>query len=186
MHPTVERVPRSARARHRGADADQAMGTAHQEIERVWLLREHPQLPRDAERWVIEQGYLHAGASTEGRIRRITRPDGRITHVHTSKRGMGMVREEIEREIDASEFGQLWPSTEGRRIAKVRHRVRESGLVWEVDAFTSIPLHMAEVELPAADTPVGMPEWLCAAVVREVTDDPRYRNSSLALHGLPR
>lgn len=162
------------------------MGAAHQEIERVWLLRELPRLPSGAERWTIEQGYLQAGADVEGRIRRITHPDGRIAHVHTSKRGMGMVREEVERTIEASQFERLWPSTQGQRIAKVRHRVREGGLVWEVDAFTSLDLHMAEVELQATDAPADMPAWLRAVVVREVTEDPRYRNSSLALHGLPR
>lgn len=162
------------------------MGAAHQEIERVWLLRELPRLPHGAGRWVIEQGYLGADAGIEGRIRRITHPDGRIEHVHTSKRGLGMVREEVERVMEASEFERLWPSTRGQRIAKVRHRVPEGGLVWEVDAFTSLSLHMAEVELPAADASADLPSWLRAVVVREVTEDPRYRNSSLALHGLPR
>ena len=36
------------------------------------------------------------------------------------------------------------------------------------------------MELPAADTPVVFPPWLAAYVVREVTDDPAYLNSSLA------
>ena len=155
------------------------------EIERVWLLSAMPAIPRGAERWMIEQGYLDAASGTEGRVRSITHPDGRREFVHTLKSGEGLVREESERPLAAEDFDRLWPATLGRRIRKVRHRVREGALVWEVDEFLDWPLAMAEVELPDASAEVTHPAWLRAVLGREVTSDPRYRNSALAFRGLP-
>jgi CYTH domain-containing protein len=34
------------------------------------------------------------------------------------------------------------------------------------------------------DTIVEPPPWLAGWILREVTDDPRYRNSALALRGV--
>ena len=161
------------------------MGEPTYEIERVWLLSAVPAIPAGAERWTIEQGYLDAASGVEGRVRSITHPDGRREFVHTTKSGEGLVREERERPITAEEFDRLWPSTLGRRIRKVRHRVREGALVWEVDEFLDWPLAMAEVELPDASTEATPPAWLRAVLGREVTNDPRYRNSALAFRGLP-
>jgi len=158
---------------------------AQYEIERVWLLSACPQIPHGAERWQIEQGYLDAASGSEGRVRAITHPDGRREFVHTVKSGEGLVREESERAITPEEFDRLWPATVGRRIRKVRHRVREGAFVWEVDEFLDWPLAMAEVELPDAATEVTPPAWLRAVMGREVTNDPRYRNSALAFKGLP-
>lgn len=161
------------------------MGEPTYEIERVWLLSAVPEIPAGSERWTIEQGYLDAASGVEGRVRSITYPDGRRKFVHTIKSGEGLVREESERAITGEEFERLWPSTLGRRIRKVRHRVREGALVWEVDEFLDWPLAMAEVELPEASTEVTPPAWLRGVMGREVTNDPRYRNSALAFKGLP-
>lgn len=157
------------------------------EIERVFLLRGLPPLPERAEAHRIEQGYLEAGFPTappeefaEGRLRRWTRPDGRVERFHTTKRGSGIVREEIERSIDEAEFARAWPRTGRRRISKTRHRVPEGELIWEVDRFDDLPLVMAEVELPSVEHPLSIPAWLEGWIVREVSEDPRYRNSELA------
>ena len=161
------------------------MGTPTYEIERVWLLSALPAIPAGAERWTIEQGYLDREAGVEGRVRSITYPDGRREYVHTIKSGQGLVRQESERRITPEEFGQLWPATVGRRIRKIRHRVRDGALTWEVDEFLDWPLVMAEVELPDEAAEARPPAWLRSVMGREVTDDPRYRNSALAFKGVP-
>jgi adenylate cyclase len=160
------------------------------EIERVWVLTAAPTLPAGHEVWQIEQGYLPGSSLdqadfAEGRIRRITHPDGSVACVHTVKRGGGLVRQENERPIDADTFERLWPSTAGRRICKRRHRVEHGGLVWEVDQFLDWPLWMAEVELPDADHVPQVPAWLGQVLGREVTHDPRWRNFALAVQGPP-
>jgi CYTH domain-containing protein len=53
-------------------------------------------------------------------------------------------------------------------------------LTWEVDVFADRDLVLAEVELPAATTPVELPGWLRGSVVREVTGEAEYVNLNLA------
>lgn len=160
------------------------------EIERVWLLTRWPEVPADAEVWEIEQGYLPDAPDAdpdsfpEGRVRRIRRGD-EVRRVHTTKRGAGLVREEIERPIGEEEFDRLWPRTLGRRIVKTRHRVRHAGRIWELDRFRDLPVMMVEVELPSVGAAADPPAWLAPCLGREVTDDARYRNAALAIDGLP-
>lgn len=159
------------------------------EIERVFLLSAMPAPMPAGEAWRIEQGYLpsarHGGTAApegilEGRLRRIERPDGRVEFVHTVKRGVGLVREEVERAMDAAEFAREWPRTAGARLRKERHRVPHGDRTWEVDRFVDLPLVLAECELPSADAPLTVPPWLAPFVVREVTEEPEYRNFALA------
>jgi adenylate cyclase len=73
-------------------------------------------------------------------------------------------------------------------IEKTRYRVpyqslQDAGqklsptLVWEIDEFAgeNQGLVVAEIELPAADHPLELPDWIGA----EVSGDPRYFNASL-------
>lgn len=155
------------------------------EIERVFLLRGLPDPMPAGEAWRIEQGYLPPASGAdptqlEGRLRRIERPDGSVEFVHTVKRGLGLVREETERTIGREEFERHWPRTEGRRLRKVRTRIAHGHQVWEVDRFVDLPVVLAECELDRPDEPVEMPAWLVPLVVREVTEEPAFRNSELA------
>ncbi|MCA9291300.1 MAG: hypothetical protein KDA25_09230 [Phycisphaerales bacterium] len=165
----------------------QGEGT-HLEIERSFLLRACPALPPEAIALRMEQGYLDPSAPgddpsgiVEGRLRRVRHPDGRVECVHTVKRGSGLVREETEREIDATTFERLWAFTAGRRLSKTRHVVAHGDLKWEVDVFDDVDLVLVDVELPRADAPAPVPPWLEGWIEREVTDDPRYRNFAIAL-----
>lgn len=163
--------------------------TAPLEIERVFLLARMPDLPPDAQVDVvrIEQGYLPDDEARrgpdlpEGRLRRTTRADGRVRCFHTVKKGAGLVRTEEERELTLDEFERLWPATAGRRLSKTRHAVRVGDLTWEVDRFDGLDLVLAEVELPDPSHPARLPPWLAPHVVREVTEEPEYRNYALAL-----
>ena len=148
------------------------------EIERKYLLQSMPQLPATARAYRLEQGYF---ADEPGRVRRSRAPDGTVTFTHTVKKGIGLVREENERELTPDEFDVLWPRTAGRRLTKTRTKVPDGNLVWEIDEYDAIDLVIAEVELPTADTTVTVPDWLAPHVVREVTGEPEYGNYKLAL-----
>ena len=91
-----------------------------------------------------------------------------------------MSRLEVEEPVPAELFARLWPLTEGRRIRKRRHRVKDGSLTWEIDEFPDRNLVVAEVELPSPSTEVTTPDWLRPHVLREVTDDPAYSNYRLA------
>jgi adenylate cyclase len=157
------------------------------EIERVFLLRGMPPLPTPHDVVRIEQGYFDAEAggragvgTEEGRVRRTTDREGRRRHFLTRKHGSGLVRTESEREIDSATFEALWDETGRRRILKDRHRIAESDLFWEVDRFEEPAIVLAEIELPSVDREIVIPPWLEGWIVREVTEDPAYRNSAIA------
>ena len=170
----------------RAIDAVEVLGLrlgpagAHLEIERKFLLRELPALPDVAGRRTleIEQGYI-PGDRVRERIRR-ARENGQGKWYRTVKLGLGLERLEFEDETTSDTFDALWPLTVGHRIRKRRHAVPEGELVWEVDQFLDRDLVLAEVEIPSAETPVTVPEWLAPHVVREVTGEPAYQNSALA------
>jgi CYTH domain-containing protein/CHAD domain-containing protein len=146
------------------------------EIERKFLLVEPPDWLDHSFPVAIEQGYLALADGVEVRLRKAG--DRRLL---TVKRGDGEVREEVEIEVDRTQFDALWPLTASRRLAKKRYRAPlEDGLEAEVDVYDG-PLQgllVAEVEFPSEQrsrefTP---PEWLG----EEITGEERYANRSLA------
>jgi CHAD domain-containing protein/CYTH domain-containing protein len=160
------------------AESLRRLGAPAREIERKYLLSALPEHVRSAESIEIEQGYLPGGAVRE-RLRRAVSPRGtRCTR--TVKVGTGRVRAEYEEEISPGEFARLWPLTESSRLRKRRYRVPEGVLTWEIDEFLDRPLVLAEIELPAEDTEVVIPEWLQPALVREVTGESEYTNLNIA------
>jgi CHAD domain-containing protein/CYTH domain-containing protein len=148
------------------------------EIERKYLLSGAPTAVSGHPAREFEQGYL-PGTRIQERLRRIVDAD-RILHVRSIKLGSGLVRVEVQEEIDTELFDRLWPLTDGRRLTKKRYRIADGDLVWEVDEFTDRDLWLAEVELPSADHEAEPPEWLEPYIVREVTDEPEYLNVNLA------
>lgn len=149
------------------------------EIERKYLLRALPNLPKTTDVLEIDQGYL-PGEKLLERLRRQQSRDGTVRYFRTVKLGAGVERIELEDETDQRTFEHLWLLTEGRRLRKRRHLVPHGADSWEVDEFTDRPLVLAELELARADAPVVIPDWLKPALVREVTDEREYTNRSLA------
>jgi CHAD domain-containing protein/CYTH domain-containing protein len=149
------------------------------EIERKFVLRGMPPLrDRSVDVQRIEQGYLPGSIITE-RIRSVRDRAG-TRYFRTIKTGEGLVRGELEEETTERLFRGLWPLTKGRRLRKRRYKVEDGTLTWEIDRFDHIPLVVAEVELPAADTPMVPPAWLRRYLEREVTGDPEFLNVNLA------
>lgn len=148
------------------------------EIERKYLLSGMPPVAASAASVLIDQGYI-AGNQIRERVRRLR--DGKAErYVRTIKLGKGLARQEFEEETTQEIFEALWSVTAGRRLQKRRHFVPVGDLTWEVDTFTDRELFLAELEIPAVDFAVKLPDWLEPFVVREVTADPRYGNHSLA------
>jgi adenylate cyclase len=153
------------------------------EIERKFLVAKPPS---DLSRWsssAIEQGYL--AVAQDGTEVRVRRRDAR-TAVLTVKSGGDRRRVEEEIDIEPERFERLWPLTEGRRIEKTRYEIpAQDGAVIELDVYTGDleGLVVAEVEFPSDETADAFapPPWF----VREVTDDPRYKNQRLACDGAP-
>jgi adenylate cyclase len=156
------------------------------EIERKFLLDGVPSSMRFARREPIRQGYLALDGDTEVRLR-ITAKGA----VMTIKAGRGGVRVEEEIALRDQQAEALWELTEGRRVQKTRRRVRLAGpadgaeLTAEVDEYAGAldGLVVVEVEFPDEESARGFepPAWFG----RELTDDWRYANRSLATDGMP-
>jgi CYTH domain-containing protein len=153
-------------------------GGENREIERKYLLRRMPPLPEGAIRTDIAQGYL-PGERLNERVRRVRR-GGEVRYYRTIKTGSGLSRMELEEETTERIFRHLWRLTKGARIRKLRFRVAEGDLTWEIDRFRGRRLVLAEVELPSEDADAPIPEWLAPCVEREVTGEKEYVNINLA------
>ncbi|QGG94431.1 CHAD domain-containing protein [Actinomarinicola tropica] len=149
------------------------------ERERTFLVRELPDLPDDGT--AIRQGYLALDGDVAVRVRETS--DGARTL--TIKGGSGRVRTELEWKIGRDRFEAAWPHTAGRRIEKTRYRIPIEVGVAELDVFAGDlqGLVLVEVEADSDEALAALepPAWFGD----EVTDDERYANASLAVHGRP-
>lgn len=150
------------------------------EIERKWLLHSLPDLTGLTGERLI-QGYIAIAADgTEVRIRQKGNK-----HFQTVKTEGDLVRNEFEIELSKGQYDQLWPSTEGRRIEKIRYDLQQDVFKIEIDVYEGehSGLLIAEVEFPTAEASelFSPPQWFGP----EVTEDKRYKNKNLATRGLP-
>jgi CHAD domain-containing protein/CYTH domain-containing protein len=156
----------------------ESTGDQHSEIERKYLLSGLPTAVLDLPSDEMAQGYLPGERLTE-RLRHVASAEGERWY-RTVKAGTGLRRIEIEEETSRELFEGLWPFTLGHRLTKKRRRVQQDGVAWEIDEFCDRDLVLAEIELPTESTVVTPPDWLQPYLVREVTGDPEYQNSTLA------
>jgi CYTH domain-containing protein len=127
----------------------------------------------------IQQGYLCLGLD-EARVRR--KGDA---YLLTLKSAGGLTRREVEISLSPAQFETLWPLTEGQRLEKVRSvaEVSEShgtSARIEIDRFRGVhaPLVLIECEFVSAEAAQGFKAP--AFFGEEVTDDPHFKNRSLA------
>lgn len=159
-------------------ELESAGDTADFEIERKFLLNGLPRRRNGRTVVRIDQGWLPGDRIVE-RVRRVRGPDT-TKYLRTIKFGRGLVRREVEDEIDEAMFRQLWPLTRGLRISKRRYSFRDGDRVWTVDRFIDRDLILAEIELESPDDEVEPPPWLKRYVEREVTGLAGYLNVHLA------
>lgn len=143
------------------------------EIERKFLVRGDLWQPSDAG-LLIRQGYLSRAPERTVRVRL----EGERAFLTVKGPARGGVRLEYEYPIPAEEAREILAGLcESPLIEKRRHRLLAAGRLWEIDVFAgeNEGLILAEVELERPDAPLELPPW----ADREVTEDPRYANSSL-------
>ncbi len=113
----------------------------------------------------------------EGCKLRVRLCDGHGTLTFKGRRA-GLSREELELPLDQEQAKMLLDHHCGGRIlSKTRHLVPHGDLVWEIDVYDA-PLEgvvLAEIELPHAEHPVVLPDWVGA----EVSGDPLWRKLNM-------
>lgn len=150
------------------------------EIERKFLvLNDDWVLENIATCELIVQGYLSLDPNRIVRVR-IKKDKAFIT---TKGLKEGLSAPEFEYEIPVTDAKEMLTNGMciGNPITKIRRTIlTQAGLKWEVDVFykENYGLMMAEIELPTEDTVIELPSWIGT----EVTYDPRYSNSELAIN----
>lgn len=146
------------------------------EIERKFLLR------NDAWRALAQgtpyrQGYLNSAKERTVRVR-IAGSEAFLT---IKGPGMGASRAEYEYPLPLADAVEMLDTLAERPlIEKMRYRIRQHDLVWEIDEFfgENRGLIVAEIELQREDQAFDRPDWLG----EEVTGDVRYFNANLIRH----
>jgi adenylate cyclase len=148
------------------------------EIERKFRVHD---LPLPLEHGVrVRQAYLAVDGAIEVRVR-----DRGGTYVLGVKGGQGLERTEVEVEIEAATFAELWSLATARRIDKTRYRLPTGGHTAELDVYTGSleGVVVAEVEFTNREEAEAFtpPPWFGD----ELTGDPRWSNAALATDGPP-
>ncbi|TGL58729.1 CYTH domain-containing protein [Leptospira sarikeiensis] len=143
------------------------------EIERKFLVK-NSDYRKEGKASLISQGYLNSDKNRTVRVR-INSNRGFIT---IKSKTVGISREEFEYEIPLIDAEEMINNIcEKPIIKKLRYLVHFHGNIWEIDEFLedNEGLIVAEIELQSEDGSFDKPEW----VGEEVSNDPRYFNSSL-------
>lgn len=155
------------------------------EIERKFLI-EYPDI-----KWLeslpncrkvdIIQTYLVSGNGDELRVRQ-RGENGSYICFKTRKRLIdGMKRIELEERLSQEEYMRLLMEADPtkRPIRKTRYCLTWDNQYFEIDVYPFWnDRGVAEIELSDENTPIRFPKEL--KVIREVTDDPTYKNAALA------
>ena len=162
-------------------------GSEPLEIERKFLIR-FPDLDLleqiCSKKITIVQTYLIPEETRSRRIRK-SKCSGKTVYWYNEKeRITDITRIEREREIPETEYMELIKEKipDSKTIHKTRYCIPSGDLCFEVDVFPEWDDRaFAEVELEDEHQAFEIPE--CLSVIKEVTEDWRYTNKSLALNG---
>lgn len=149
------------------------------EIERKFLTEKVPFVLTDFPEQKIRQSYLHLSPTI-----RIRQTDNRF---FLTIKGKGhLAREEYELEITEEEYQGLLQKAETPAVEKKRYLVPVAqDLTAEVDVYEGAlaGLITTEVEFPSEEAAKAFvpPAWFG----EDVTADKRYKNTFLAVHGIP-
>ena len=160
-------------------------GSSQYEIERKFLIA-YPdaELLRGAEGCRVKsmvQTYLLAPEGETRRVREVREGDT-VRYVQTVKKRITMLRA-VEEENDLTEAAYKAALTEAdparRPIEKTRFCIPFGGKLLEIDLYAFWQDRATlEVELEREDEAFALPPYI--KVIREVTDDKRYKNVNLA------
>ncbi len=157
------------------------------EVERKWLIRKED-IPYDlngvnVETFDIQQTYLCF--DPEMRVRNYNNGRSFEYTIKTNMSKDGMVRDETNIEINAEQYNNLIIKKEGNTIHKTRYQLYDDGQLIAIDIFHDDldGLAYMEIEFPNREESESYqePSW----VIKDVTDDIRYKNGHLARYGIP-
>jgi len=151
------------------------------EIERKFLLANQDWRDEVTSSRHILQAYLVSALTEDSKASVRVRIDDDSANLNIKSAELGIHRSEYEYDIPVEEAREMINSLCHQPVIdKIRHIIEHGGHHWEIDEFAAdnAGLIVAEIELGSADEAFERPQWLGD----EVSDDPRYYNTSLLTH----
>jgi CYTH domain-containing protein len=145
------------------------------EIERKFLVDNEEWRSLASSGMLYRQGYIYTHNTTTVRVR-VSGHQGYLTIKGSTT---GSTRTEFEYPIPLEDAQEMLETLCDRPlIEKIRYKLQQGELVWEIDEFRGAHegLILAEVELKDENQALDLPHW----IGKEVTADPRYYNANLA------
>lgn len=155
------------------------------EIERKYLI-EYPNISwleknKNCKKLEIIQTYIESNEDEEIRVRQ-RGCDGNYIYTKTTKKNINDIKRiEIEKRLTKDEYLDLLMKTDTnkRPIRKTRYCLLYKNQYFEIDIFPFWEdKAILEIELNSEQQEVEIPKQL--KLIKEVTHDPKYKNSSLA------
>ncbi len=153
------------------------------ETERKFLIRYPENVISDdaVQKKELTQTYLLCEKGLTDRVRK-TVYNGKTSYVRTQKRRISNLSAfEEENELSKEEYKNLLENADKtlRPITKTRYVIRYMGHDLEIDVYPFWDDRaVLEIELKAEDEAFDIPKYI--TVIKEVTDDKRYKNVNLA------
>ena len=158
------------------------------EIERKWLIKEED-IPynlkgENVEVYDIQQTYLCF--DPEMRVRNYNNGESYEYTMKTNMTNDGLVRDEVNIDINKEQYDNLIKKKEGMTIHKTRYQFYDKGEIIAIDIFHDEldGLAYMEIEFKTKEESDNYkdPDW----VIKDVTDDVNYKNGHLARYGIPK
>lgn len=157
------------------------MNGTEMETERKYLIRMPArELLARGEVWEIRQTYLRAQTGSR-RVRAVTTA-GATRYFETRKQRISpLTAHEVEREIDEPTYRALLAEAlpDSAEVVKTRYRIPCAGHILEIDVYPFWS-EVAVLEIELNDEQDTMPVPPPLSVLREVTAEPLYKNTSIA------
>ena len=154
------------------------------EIERKYLIK-YPDIKKlekmsNCTKVDIVQTYLKSN-DTEKRVRARGIDGDYIYYLTEKKKVSELKRVEVERKLTKDEYFNLLmqADTTLRTIKKTRYCLSENNQYFEIDIYPDWDKQaVMEIELSSENEEINIPSFI--EVIKEVTDDSKYKNSSMA------
>lgn len=131
----------------------------------------------------IKQNYISITDEEEVRVRVEKLSSYKDKYTFTKKIGNGLVRDEIESEINLKEFNEVMKSLKDKEpIHKHRYKVNHKGFLFEVDVYQNEQLNglvVVEIELTSENEVSELESILPSFIHKDVTLDKQYKNKNL-------
>ena len=129
----------------------------------------------------IKQFYTKVGRFEE----RYREQDGIYYHTIKMATQSNLVRNEDEVRCSKEEYDRCFNKKIGNVVEKTRYKIGADEYVYEFDIYSGDLEGLCICEIEFESEKKANAFKATNLFVREVTDDPRYKNQSLAVNGLP-